>query len=329
MTLLLDDRSVSSVLDPASLVEAIDQAIRLDATVPADVPGRVNLAGGGRFFRVMPAVVAHSGVMGLKTFFGGNGVGVRYLIVLASTETGEVLAAMDACYLTAARTAATSAVAARALGAKPTRIGVLGSGLEAETHLRTFAAVSDIDEIKIFSPNPASRRRLADRLRDESGLPVVPATTAADACAGVDHVITATNTGYGGPIACESGWLRPGLHISAIGSTHRDLRELDTAVFRRAGNLVFDADPEQIADESGDIREFVAEGGSLDAVVRLSDLLQGRAVLPEDPPGDLTIFKSVGTALQDMVAAELAYRRAVEAGLGTQWDDLALPKTRR
>ncbi|GAA4689764.1 ornithine cyclodeaminase family protein [Phytohabitans rumicis] len=329
MTLLLDDRSVSSVLDPASLVEAIERAIRLDATVPADVPARLNLAGAGRFLRLMPAVVPQSGVMGLKTFFGGGGVGVRYLIVLASVETGEVLAAMDACYLTAARTAATSAVAARALGVKATRLGVLGSGLEAETHLRTFAAVGDLDEVKVFSPNPASRARLAARLRDELGLPVVPAATAADACADVDHVITATNTGYGGPIACESGWLRPGLHISAIGSTHRDLRELDTDVFRRAGNLVFDADPEQIADESGDIREYVDEGGGLGGVVRLSDLLQGKASLPEDPPGDLSVFKSVGTALQDMVAADLAYRRAIEAGLGTAWDDLARPKTRR
>jgi ornithine cyclodeaminase/alanine dehydrogenase len=267
--------------------------------------------------------------MGLKTFFGGNGVGVRYLIMLASIETGEVLATMDACYLTAARTAATSAIAARALGVKATRLGVLGSGLEAETHLRTFAAVNEIDEVKVFSPNPASRERLADRLREELDLSIVPAATAAEACADVDHVITATNTGYGGPIACESAWLRPGLHISAIGSTHRDLRELDTAVFRRAGTLVFDADPEQIADESGDIREFVDEGGSLSAVLRLSDLLQGKASLPEDPQGDLTIFKSVGTALQDLVAAELVYRRSVEAGLGTNWDDLAIPKSRR
>ena len=329
MTLLLDDRAVSSVLDPASLVEAIDRAIRADAETPADVFGRMNLTGGGRFFRVMPAVVPHSGVMGLKTFFGGNGVGVRYLIVLASIETGEVLATMDACYLTAARTAATSVLAAQALGVKATRLGVLGSGLEAETHLRSFAAMGRLDEVKIFSPNPASRVRLAGRLGEELGLPIVPVDSAASACAGVEHVITATNTGYGGPIACESAWLSPGTHVSAIGSTHRDLRELEPAVFGRAGALVFDADPGQITEESGDIREFVATGGSLGGVLRLSDLLQGRAALPEDPPGDLTVFKSVGTALQDMVAAELVYRRAAEAGLGSPWDDLALPKSRR
>jgi ornithine cyclodeaminase/alanine dehydrogenase len=329
MTLVLDDQSVSNLLDPASLVEAIDRAIRADAEVPADVPGRLNLAGGGRFFRVMPAVVPQSGVMGLKAFFGGNGVGVRYLIMLASIDTGEVLAMMDACSLTAARTAATSAVAARALGIKATRLAVLGSGLEAEAHLRTFATVGDLEEVRVFSPNPSSRERLADRLREELGLTIVPAATAAEACAEAEHVITATNTGYGGPIACESGWLRPGLHLSAIGSTHQDLRELDTAIIGRAGTLMFDADPAQIADESGDIREYVEGGGSLSHVLRLADLLQGKVALPEDPRGDLTMFKSVGTALQDLVAAELAYRRAVEAGIGASWDDLAIPKSRR
>jgi alanine dehydrogenase len=329
MTLLLDDQSVSDLLDPASLVDAIDRAIRADADVPADVPGRVNLAGGGRFLRVMPAVVPHAGVMGFKAFFGGGGVGVRYLVVLASIETGEVLASMDACYLTAARTAATSAVAARVLGIKATRLGVVGSGLEAEVHLRTFAAIGDIERVRVFSPNPASRERLAARLSEELGLPIEPAATAAEACAGAGHVITATNTGYGGPVACESAWLQPGQHISAIGSTHQRLRELDTDILRRGGVLVFDADPDQIAEESGDIREYVVAGGDLGHVLSLSDLLQGRAALPEDPHGDLTIFKSVGTALQDVVAAELVYRRAVATGVGAAWDDLAVPKTRR
>jgi alanine dehydrogenase len=329
MTLLLDDQSVSDLLDPASLVDAIDQAIRADAELPADIPGRLNLAGGGRFFRVMPAVVPQAGVMGLKAFFGGGGVGVRYLVMLASIETGEVLALMDACYLTAARTAATSAVAARVLGVKATRLGVLGSGLEAEVHLRTFAAVSDIEEVRVFSPNPAGRERLAARLREELGLTIEPVDTAAEACVEAQHVITATNTGYGGPIACESAWLRPGQHISAIGSTHERLRELDTDILRRGGVLVFDADPDQIAEESGDIREYVGEGGALGHVLKLSDLVQGRAALPEDPHGDLTIFKSVGTALQDVVAAELVYRRAMAAGVGTTAGDLAVPKTRR
>jgi alanine dehydrogenase len=328
MTVLLDDDTVRDLLDPLPLVEAIEQAVLAEALQPSVVPERMNLAGADRFLRVMPAVVPGSGVMGLKTFFGGGGVGVRYLVVLLSIETGEVLSAMDACYLTAARTAATSAVAARAMGVKAQYLGVLGSGLEAEAHVRTFAALDDVREVKVFSPNPETRNRFAERLGAEIGVEVRPVGSAAEACADVEHLITATNTGYGGPIACESAWIPPGLHLTAIGSTHQDLRELETEVLRRADVLVFDADPAQIADESGDVRKFVEEGGSLDTVLQLDDLLQGRVGLAGEPR-ELTIFKSVGTALQDMVAAELAFRLAAESGAGTRWDQLAVPKSRR
>lgn len=328
MTVLLDDASVRSVLDPVTLVEAIESAIRSEAGQPSDVPERINLSGGGRFLRVMPAVVPQAGVMGLKTFFGGGEAGVRYVILLMSIETGEVLAAMDACYITAARTAATSAVAARAMGAKASVLGVLGSGLEAEAHVRTFAALGGLREVKVFSPSSSSRERFAARLSEELGLDVLVCASATEVCREVEHLVTATNTGYGGPIACESGWIPSGLHVSAIGSTHQELRELESDILRRADALVFDAEPGQIADESGDVRCYVDEGGDLEGVLRLDDLLQGKVTLPSEPQ-DLTVFKSVGTALQDMVAADLAYRRALEAGLGSAWDDLAIPKTRR
>lgn len=328
MTVLLNDDTVRHLLDPLRLVEEIEHAVRGETARPSVVPERLNLAAGGRFLRVMPAVVPGSGVMGLKTFFGGGPAGVRYVVLLISIESGEVLSVLDACYLTAARTAATSAVAARALGVKAETLGVLGSGLEAEAHVRTFAAIDDVRKVCVFSPNPETRRRFADRMAAELGIEVVPVGSAAEACADVEHLITATNTGYGGPTACESAWIPAGVHLTAIGSTHQDLRELETAVLRRADVLVFDAEPEQIAGESGDVRAFVGEGGRLDHVFQLDALLQGRADLPVEPR-ELTIFKSVGTALQDMVAADLAYRLACEAGAGEHRNPIALPKSRR
>lgn len=327
MTLLLDDQVVGSVLDPVELVTAIEAALRAEAATPSDIPERMNLAGGGRFLRVMPAVIPHAGVMGLKTFFGGGPAGVRYLMVVADIESGELLAALDACYLTAARTAATSAVAARAMGVKASVVGVLGSGLEAETHVRTFAALGGLTQVKVWSPNPDSRARFAGRMTEECGVDVAAVATAADACAGVEHLITATNTGYGGPVACASSWIAPGTHLTAIGSTHQDLRELEAEVLDRAGVLVFDADPGQIADESGDVRAFVDGGGDLSGVRLLGDVLRDGG-LPAEPE-DLTIFKSVGTALQDLVAADLAHRAARARGLGDTWDHFAVPKTRR
>jgi alanine dehydrogenase len=331
MTLVLDDAAVSSLLDPVALVDLIEDAIRAEAQTPSDVPERMNLAGGGRFFRVMPAVVPSAGVMGLKTFFGGGTAGVRYVMLLASIESGEVLAALDACYLTAARTAATSAVAARAFGVKSSVLGVLGSGLEAEVHVRTFAALGGVERVKVFSPNPDSRNRFAERMRaelSEAGVDVVAVSSTREACEGVTHLITATNTGYGGPIACRSADIPAGIHVTAIGSTHQDLREHEPDVLRRAGVLVFDADPLQIAGESGDVKAFLDDDGDLSGVLQLDDVLQGTVSLPAEA-SDLTVFKSVGTALQDLVAADLAYRNARERGLGTTWPDLAVPKSRR
>lgn len=328
MTIVLDDLAVRSLLDPPGLVAAIEQAILDEAATPSDVPERMNLSGDGRFLRVMPAVVPGAGIMGLKTFFGGGGTGVRYVVILMSVATGEVLSVMDACYLTAARTAATSAVAARAMGVKAQRLGVLGTGLEAAAHVRTFAALDAPAVIKVFSPNPASRERFAATMGEEFDISITVCGSAEEAADGVEHLITATNTGYGGPIACRAEWIAAGTHVSAIGSTHQDLRELESAVLTRADVLVFDAEPGQIVGESGDIREYVEVGGTLDRVVPLDALLQSRAALPAAPE-DLSIFKSVGTALQDMVAADLAHRRAAEVGLGAIWDDIAVPKGNR
>lgn len=328
MTLVLNDAEVAAALDPTGLVAAIEHAIVSEPADPATVTERQNLAGAGRFLRVMPAVVPNSKVMGLKTFFGGGGVGVRYVILLMSTETGEVLSVMDACHLTAARTAATSVIGSRAMGAKATVLGILGSGLEAEVHARTFVAMGGVERIKVFSPNPDNRQRFAERLRSELGVDVQPVEHGSEVARDVDQLITATNTGYGGPIACHADWLGEVVHVTAIGSTHHELRELETSILHRADALVFDADATQIAAESGDIQAFVGEGGDLSTVVQLDALLQdpGKAPLPS---GDLTIFKSVGTALQDLVAAEIAFRRAAELGLGERMPALAEPKTRR
>lgn len=331
MTLLLNDAEVREAVDMTALVSAIERALSSGSVSSAQVPERLNLAVDGRFFRVMPAIVPSAGVMGLKVFNGGGGAGVRYLIVLSGIKSGETLAVLDACYLTAARTAATSVLAARRMNGTGPRVGVLGSGLEAETHIRAFADTCDVAEFRIYSPNPERRARLAQRLRADVSADIVACETAEAACAGVDHLITATNTGYGGPVACKADWITPGTHVSAIGSTHQDLRELDADVFRRAATMVFDADPGQIATESGDIRAYLADGGDLAGIRTLTEILRDEPGVPAVAAGsgDITIFKSVGTALQDMVAADLAYRAALDAGIGSRVPDLANPKVRR
>lgn len=326
VTLLLSDADIRQAVDQRELIDGIEAALKAEAAGEAVVPARLNLDFSSSWLRVMPAMVPASGVMGLKVFHGVPGHGVRYLVLLYDMLDGAILAALDACYLTAARTAATSAVASRYLSPPgPVRLGVIGSGLEAETHCDALSATTQLAEVTVFSPNEARRRSFAERMQKALGAPVRACDTPAEAVKGADHVVVATNTGPSKAIACRAEWLAEGQHVSAIGSTNPNLRELDTDVFRRADLVVFDADPEQIAEESADVMQYRAEGGSLSGVLTLPGLVAGEATRRNDPR-QLTLFKSVGTALQDVVAADVVYRRARQMGLGSEVPELSVSK---
>ncbi len=288
----------------------------------------MNLEHSNTWMRVMPAIVPTAEVMGLKVFHGVPGRGVRYLVVLYSVDDGSVLAVVDACFLTAARTAATSTVAARYLAPKgPVRLGLIGSGLEAEAHCQALCAAGEVTGIRVFSPNEARRRSFAERMRSALGVPVTACDRPEEAVADVEHAVVATNTGPSMAIACRADWLSPGQHVTSIGSTNLRLREMDTNVFRRADLIVLDADPDQIMAESGDLIQYHAEGGTLGPTrtQTLPDLIVGEG-MGRQHANQLTLYKSVGTALQDVIAADLVYRRARELGLGLDVTDLCKEK---
>jgi alanine dehydrogenase len=328
MSLLLSDADVRQAVSYTDLADCIEAALKVQAEGAAVVPARMNLERSGTWLRVMPAIVPSANVMGLKVFHGVPGRGARYLIMLYSLGDGSVLAAVDACYLTAARTAATSAVASRYVSPQGSvRLGVIGSGLEAEAHCEALCAVGEVTEIKVFSPNGARRQLFAERMRSLLRVPVTVCDRPEDAVADVEHAVVATNTGPSMAVACRTDWLSAGQHVTSIGSTNQRLREMDTEIFRRADLIVLDADPRQMAEESGDLIQYRAEGGALDPArtQTLPDLIGGKR------PGrvhddQLTLYKSVGTALQDVIAADLIYRRARELGLGVEVTELCQEK---
>jgi alanine dehydrogenase len=328
MSLLLSDADVRQAMSYPDLADCIEAALKVQAEGAAVVPGRMNLEHSGTWLRVMPAIVPAANVMGLKVFHGVAGGSARYLILLCSVADGSVLAAVDACYLTAARTAATSAVASRYVSPQgPVRLGVIGSGLEAQTHCQALCAVAEVTEIKVFSPNDARRRSFAERMRSVLGVPVAACARPQDAVAEVEHAVVATNTGPSMAVACRAEWLSAGQHVTSIGSTNQRLREMDTEIFRRADLIVLDADPDQIVEESGDLIQYRAEGGVLDPArtQTLPDLIGGKGPGREHDD-QLTLYKSVGTALQDVIAADLVYRRARELGLGVDVPELCQEK---
>jgi ornithine cyclodeaminase/alanine dehydrogenase len=264
--------------------------------------------------------------MGFKAYHGNPEYGARFLVILSSMHTGEVLAAIDGIYLTAVRTAATSAVAANYLAPRgPWHLAIIGSGLEAETHCKAMATINEIIDIRVFSPNAARREAFAARMHSELGIPVVSCETAQDAVRGAHHVVVATHTGASCRTAYDGAWLEKGQHLTSIGSTNQRMRELDTDVFRLVDTMVFDVMAEQVAKESADVLTFCAQGGRIDEAQWLPDIVSGRRPGRSDPAAT-TLFKSVGSAVEDMVAAAQVYQVALERGLGLKVSDLATLK---
>ena len=327
MTLLLRDSDVRAVCDIGSMVTYLDQALREEAKGSgAQLPERLNLAHGPVFLRVMPALLPEAGLLGLKFFHGSMRDGVRYVVAVCALDTGTVLGLVDAAYLTAARTGATSGVATQWLSREDSaRVGVIGSGTEAETNLRAVCSVRPVTRVTVYSRSPGRREDFAARMSASLGIPVTAAADPRAAVAGADIVVVATNTGPEPVVAYQGAWLEPGQHVVSIGSTTAALREIDPDTILRAETVVFDVPLSQLSRESGDLIALLKARPGWQAGVSLDRVLTGE-VLARRRPEDVTVFKSVGTAAQDLLGASYVLREARRQGVGTEIADIASPK---
>ncbi|MPZ22878.1 MAG: hypothetical protein GEU28_04925 [Dehalococcoidia bacterium] len=328
MALVLDLNDVTRATDMTSMIEAVEKGLREEAAGRVVMPPRLNMATDSGFFRVMPAIMNESGVMGYKEFHGSITNGVRYMIAIYDAAEGSLLSMMDASYLTAARTGATTGVATKYMARQDAKTAaVIGSGLEARTNLQAVAVVRKLDKVTVFSPNPAKRQAFADWIKSELGIEAVTAETAEQCTAEADIIVVATNTsGKADPIAYRGAWMREGMHVNSIGSTMPRLREIDPDTFDRAQRIATDS-VAQIHEESGDVITAV-EDGKFDAgrVVELKDLVTGAAT-GRTAAAEITLFKSVGTAVQDVMAGMAIYEEARRQSLGTEIPDFLDLKT--
>ena len=317
MTLLLTNKDVEQATNIKTQIDSIEKGLVEEANNAVDLPPRLNLATTSGFFRVMPAVMRDSGLMGYKVFHGSIQQGVRYLIAVYNEKDGILLSLMDAAYLTAARTGATTGVATKYMAPPAAKtVGVIGSGLEATTNLQAVCVVRPIEEGKVFSPTPANRERFAARMGDKLGINLTAVDTPEQAVKDVDTVVVATNTtGVGDLIAYRGKWMQSGGHVNSIGSTGLQLREIDAETFRRAERIVVDSRV-QMEGESGDLKAAL-DAGSYDRskVTELKEVVAGRTK-GRSGLDEITLFKSVGTAIQDVAAGFAVYKEAVRQGLG-------------
>jgi ornithine cyclodeaminase/alanine dehydrogenase len=280
------------------------------------VPPRSMARGDGFWLRGLSAISPGGGHMGCKLIAASmRARRASYLISLFDQQTMELAALIDGNQITAIRTAATAAVAVDALAPRrPLRVAMIGSGFEARSQLNALHAAREIASVAVFSPTPASRQRFADDFQRLLGIEVVAADTPQQAIEGADVIVCAARSRDESPVL-RGEWLRPGATVVSIGSTLPEQREVDVDVIRRAGLIVADM-VDEVAHDTGDLiaaaREGVAFGDKLHS---LSDLIGGR--LPARAPGDIAVYKSVGSALQDVVTAEMLLKRARATGVGT------------
>lgn len=317
--LILNDAEVRSALDMPRAIAAVEGALQQQARGRAYVGERQNVRYDGGWIRLMPCALLDDGVVGYKEFHLG-GDGVRYACHLFDAARGTPLAQMDANFLTQIRTGATGGVALRYLVPMPSvRAAVIGAGAEARTQLEALAAVRQVTDVHVYSPREARRAEFAAEMGARLGLAIEPSDSPAEAVGDADVVLVATNTGLDGQTAFDAAWLRPGQHLNSIGSTMPEQRELDHEVWRSVGRVVVDT--LALLEESGDARA-ASQHGTLDPsrIVELADVVRD-GVPPARSPEEVTLYKSVGTALQDVAVAAAAYRQAVEMGLGNEIRD--------
>lgn len=270
---------------------------------------------------MMPGYLATPPTLGLKVVavFPGNH-GTAYdshqgVVVLFETEHGVPQAILDASAITAIRTAGATGAATRLLARQDARVlAILGSGVQARTHLEAMRVVRDIDRVLVYSPTAEHRERFAREEGQRHGVPVHPAASAREAVEGADIICTTTSSRE--PVL-EGDWIPPGCHVNAVGSSVRFTRELDTKAVVRS--RLFVDRRESTVNEAGDFLFPKQEGAITDdhIVGEIGEILLG--TLPgRRSAEEITLFKSLGLAVEDLAAARYVYQRAVAEGIGTQ-----------
>src|SRR6267378_3346116 len=323
--LVLSAEDVARLLPMPACIAVMRDALAALARGKALVPLRMvmRMPDGSGFLGMMPGQLSadgdRAGALGMKavSVFTGNarrGIDTHQgAVLLFEGDTGRLSALLDGATITAIRTAAVSGVATDLLARRDaSELAILGAGVQARTHVEAIAAVRPLRRVRIWSRNPERATALAAELRRRFDVPIEASKSAEAAIREAD--IVATVTASAEPIL-QRAWLKEGVHINAVGSSIPTSREIDTATMA-AARLFVDRRESALA-EAGDLLIAVREG----AVT--GDLIQaelGEVIIGKNPgrrtPTELTLFKSLGLAVEDVASAAYLVRRARETGTG-------------
>lgn len=311
MALFIREDEVRSLLPMEAALEAVEGVFRLKGENRADNRPRQRPRIERAMLQAMPGAVAGVG-LGLKAYTVTPS-GVRYLVLLWDEASGELLALLEAGELGRIRTGAASGVATRHLAREEcVTVGLLGAGFQAASQLEAMCAVRPIREARVYCRSEARRRTFAEENADRLGI-AINAVGSPEEAAECDIVVTITNAAN--PLF-PAGSLKEGAHVNAAGSNRGAHAEIGADVLQRAARIFID-DREQGRSEAGDIIRAVSEGAiTWNRVQELSELLAGRAG-GRGGDSEITLFESLGVAIEDIAVARYVYDRAVEQGAGT------------
>jgi alanine dehydrogenase len=300
----LNEQHAAEFVDMASAIAAVRAAFVAQARGEAVNIPRTRLEFGARLLNLMAGGGRAPDRYALKSYGSST-----YHILLYAAEQG-LLAVMEANLLGQIRTGAASAVATQAM-ARPNagKVGLIGAGRQARTQMQALHCAGCVTEVAVFARDRARRTAFCERLASELALPVRAAGSAAEAVAGADIVVTATNSST--PVVM-SEWLSPGTHVNAMGANAPSRRELDPQIVLRASLVVTD-DVEQAKAEAGELIDL-AHAGRFDwnNLIPLHRLVGSPVARREDHA--ITLFKSLGVGLEDLAIASLLYDRAAASG---------------
>jgi ornithine cyclodeaminase/alanine dehydrogenase-like protein (mu-crystallin family) len=319
--LVLGHDDVLAALSPEDCADAMAEVLAAHARGEAQMPLRsvVRFEGAAGFMGTMPAwrggddpvfalkalcLIPDNPRRGLDTHQG--------TVTLFDGSTGVPRAILDASAVTAVRTAAVSAVATRLLARSDARVlAILGAGVQARAHVRALATVREFDEVRVYAPSPEHARAVAGLSNGGAAV----ASSAEEAVRGADVVVLATTSSE--PVL-NRAWLGPGAHVNAVGASVPSARELDSETV--AASALFCDSRESLRNEAGEFQLAVSEGliaGEQHVRAELGEVLAGRGPGRLDDT-ELTFFRSLGIAIEDLAAAQTAVAAARALGLGTE-----------
>lgn len=323
MALLLTEADVRELLPLGELIGTMERALSAFSSGQVVQPVRTALQVGPRrnFLGVMPAHLHSPAALGVKlvTVFGENaarGLPTHLAtILLFDPETGALEVILDGRYITEVRTAAVSAAACKRLArADAVALAVLGSGVQARSHVELLTQVHQLREIRAWSPTPGHLKQFVGDAASITPVPLHAAASAEEAVRGADVIALVTSSTT--PVI-RSDWLSAGALVISVGACRPDTREMDPALVARA-RVIVDSRAAALV-EAGDIVQGIREGRWTESHIigELGEVILGR-VPGRVSAGDIVIFKSLGLAVEDAAAAQLVYARAKAQGKGRE-----------